>query len=424
MCDMNGQGIRIEKARWVAALLSVGGVALSYIALEQHVLYVNDFETGPSFCHLNEHFNCEAVNASEWSSFLGIPIASYGLFFYLSLLFAALIARSNGFLPLRAWSAITFALSLIASVLSIVLFAISELAIGALCLMCIGLYVVNFLLLVTAWRSLKPESPVTGLIEGGRELLNYLGKAVGVVRGGGLPVRLAAIVVLFIAVGSVLLPQVLFQRMLKAYEQSDDPVARWKQAPTVTFTNDLSGGAFGDYYQGDLSAPLQIVEFADYECPACKNMYQVLHNLLQQYQGSYLFTFKNYPLDRSCNKEMRRELHQYACIAALFSRCAGEQGKFWEAMELLFSRDAEKGELTLQSLTEQGSRELSLDEEGIIECMESRRYAPKIQRDIADGVAAGLRGTPSVWVNGRIVEEPTARNLKRIFDSILKRGEG
>jgi len=56
--------------------------------------------------------------------------------------------------------------------------------------------------------------------------------------------------------------------------------------------------------------------------------------------------------------------------------------------------------------------------------MESRRYAPKIQRDIADGVAAGLRGTPSVWVNGRIVEEPTARNLKRIFDSILKRGEG
>jgi protein-disulfide isomerase len=211
--------------------------------------------------------------------------------------------------------------------------------------------------------------------------------------------------------------------MQHQYEKSNDPVARWRQAPIVTFTNDLSGGPFGDYYQGVLSAPIQIVEFADYECPACRHMYHVLHDVLEKYQGSYLFIFKNYPLDRSCNKEMQRDLHQYACTAALFSRCAGEQGKFWESMDLLFSKDPEKRELSLLSLTERASQELSLDEEGIVECMESQRYAPKIKRDIADGVAADLKGTPSLWVNGRFVEEPSARNLEKIFQAVLEKAE-
>jgi protein-disulfide isomerase len=92
-------------------------------------------------------------------------------------------------------------------------------------------------------------------------------------------------------------------------------------------------------------------------------------------------------------------------------------------MDLLFSKDPEKRELSLLSLTERASQELSLDEEGIVECMESQRYAPKIKRDIADGVAADLKGTPSLWVNGRFVEEPSARNLEKIFQAVLEKAE-
>ena len=90
-------------------------------------------------------------------------------------------------------------------------------------------------------------------------------------------------------------------------------------------------------------------------------------------------------------------------------------------METLFSKDAEKGELTLQSLTEKGSDELSLDKEGIVECMQSQRYAKKIQTDIADGAAAGLMGTPSIWINGRYVAEPSARNIEKILKVVLER---
>ena len=412
---------RLKRSRLLAALLSVCGIALSYIALEQHVIYVNGFEAGPSFCHINEHFNCEAVNASEWSSLFGLPVASYGMFFYSALLLASALARSHGFLPLRAWGSLTLVLSALASFLSLVLFGISELFIGALCLICIGLYLVNFLLFASAWRALRPIPLRECLREGCSTLFSYIKVALGLARGDGLKVRGTAVVVAMIAGVSILLPEIIFERLLAKMENSVDAVTAWERSPLVSFSLDLSGGAFGDYYQGDLSAPLKIVEFADYECPACRGMYQILHDLLAKYPGRSLFVFKNYPLDKSCNPQMQRELHEYACTAALFSRCAGEQGKFWESMETLFSKDAEKGELTLQSLTEKGSEELSLDKEGIVECMQSQRYAKKIQKDIADGAAAGLMGTPSIWINGRYVAEPSARNIEKIFKVVLER---
>ena len=194
----------------------------------------------------------------------------------------------------------------------------------------------------------------------------------------------------------------------------------WKRSPVITFDLDIAGGVFGDYYLGSSSAPIQIVEFADYECPACRRMYRSMKQVLQGYEGKYLFVFKNYPLDKSCNPSMTREAHKYACTAAYFSRCAGEQGKFWESMEILFLRDADQGELSRDSLTSEGSKELSLDEDAVVECLRTERYRERILRDIHDGERANLQGTPSIWVNGKAVNNPTPEVLRAIFDSILK----
>lgn len=412
---------RIAKARWIAAPLSVAGLALSFVALEQHVAYVGGFETGPSFCNINAYFNCEAVNASEWSAVFGIPVASYGLFFYAALLIGTLFSRVNGFLPPRAWGSITLLLTAFASTLSVALFAVSEFFIGSLCLMCLGLYLVNFSLFAVTWRLGWPGALLQGLKAGIKESGSYLGIAFGLVRGPGWRVRGTAFLLAICAAVSVMLPALVFDRLLDRQQKAEDPVEAWERSPVIAFSNDVRGGAFADYYQGDLAAPIQIVEFADYECPACRYMYSALHDLLKRYEGKYLFVFRNYPLDKSCNPSMQRELHQFACTAALFSRCAGEQGKFWESMELLFSKDAEKGELSAQALTDVVSQELSLDKEGIVECMQSRRYLKKIQQDIEAGNAAGLMGTPSLWVNGKFVAQPSPANLEKIFSAILER---
>jgi protein-disulfide isomerase len=222
------------------------------------------------------------------------------------------------------------------------------------------------------------------------------------------------------AVISVALPEALYEYYAAQESAPKDPIKEWRDAKVARLELNLQGGAFGDYSLGDPQAPIQIVEFADYECPACKMMHALMHRLLEQYRGSYFFVFKNYPLDQACNPEMERPLHQFACSAAFFSRCAGEQGKFWEANTLLFLRDADKGELSEASLISEGSKELGVDGDAIRQCMSSGRYREVISRDIKAGAAAGLFGTPSVWVNGKLVSQPSQQTFEAIFNSILK----
>jgi protein-disulfide isomerase/uncharacterized membrane protein len=415
----------IQKARLITIVLSVVGLVLSYISLDQHVVYSNGFAAGPSFCHINAHLNCEAVNASEWSVFFGLPVASYGLFLYSILLIGSLVTSKAGrTLSLHTWSAITLLISCVASLFSIALFGISELLIGALCLMCLGTYLVNFLILGTVWRTVWRGRFAEGLRAGVREGMRLLGIVVGVAAApeGGRPwrVRVAAILVTLSGIASAILPDVLFQSYAAEEMVQGDPIEEWTQSPPVTFNLELGKGAFGDYAFGDPSAPIQIVEFADYECPACKMMHELMKELLERYQGKYHFVFKNYPLDKSCNPEMQHELHEYACVAAYYSRCAGEQGKFWEANTVLFLRDAEKGELKRESLLSDGSKELGIDERAAGECMDSGRYRDVILKDIKAGSDAGLQGTPSVWVNGKLVTQPGYETFTRIFDMILK----
>lgn len=416
---------KIQTARVATILLSLIGIGLSYVALQQHVVYVNGFETGPSFCHINAHFNCEAVNASEWSSLFGIPVASYGMFFYSILLLGTLCATTQGrIVSLKTWSGIVLLLSTVASLLSIGLFAISEIFIGSLCLMCIGLYLVNFMAVGVVWLCGWKGRFGQGLQYGFAEGLRLVGIVFGVTKAEAPTspwrIRVVTLLAVLAAIVSVILPEVLYQSYAAQELPEVDPVREWQKAPVTPFSLDLKGGAFGDYSLGDASAPIQIVEFADYECPACKMMHGAMKKLLEKYPGKYLFVFKNYPLDKSCNPEMERELHEFACTAAFFSRCAGEQGKFWEANSILFLRDAEKGELSRESLVNDGSKEIGLDDAAVLECMASGRYREKMLQDIKAGSAAGLQGTPSVWVNGKWVSQASPAVLETIFNSILQ----
>jgi protein-disulfide isomerase/uncharacterized membrane protein len=422
---MSAESTSIHRACLITIILSVVGLGLSYVSLDQHVVYSHGFAAGPSFCHINAHLNCEAVNTSEWSVFFGLPVASYGLFLYSVLLIGSLSTSSVGrILSLQTWSAIALLLSFVASLFSIALFGISELIIGALCLMCLGTYVINFLVLGVVWRTGWRRRFFAGLREGLLESLRLLGAVIGVVAPPegvrAWRLRVASLLVVLSGVVSVILPDVLFQSYAAEETVEGDPVEEWKMSPMTSFNLETGKGAFGDYSLGDPNAPIQIVEFADYECPACKMMHDLMKELLERYQGKYHFVFKNYPLDKTCNPEMEQELHEFACTAAFFSRCAGEQGKFWEANTILFLRDADKGELKPESLLTDGVKEIGIDEVAARECMQSGRYRERIVQDIKAGSTAGLQGTPSVWVNGRLVTQPGYESFTRIFNTILE----
>ena len=325
----------------------------------------------------------------------------------------------------KAYEVLLF-LSLLASLVSVFLLCISEFVIGALCLMCLGLYVTNFCLLgVVFWASARGAF-LSGLLGGLQNIVEFTFRAFS-----GSPKAIVGMLALALcAFASVLSPQIVLKvasemRGLKgaAPDEPVDWLSQWRASPAVAPRVSTDGGSFADYAKGDPSAPIQIVEFADMECPGCREMYSTLNTLLKDYEGQYYLVFRNYPLDHACNPDITQEFHLFACHAAYITRCAGEQGKFWEALDLMFTDQALTGDgdpaEVKRTLLNNSISSLRLDEQAMRECVESARYKAKIQSDVAEGTRLGLASTPSFYINGKLLPVPSRDGLRQVFEAIL-----
>jgi protein-disulfide isomerase len=156
--------------------------------------------------------------------------------------------------------------------------------------------------------------------------------------------------------------------------------------------------------RGNPWAPVIIVEFADFQCPFCKQAQPTLRNLLAKYKGRVSLAYRDYPL---------RDIHAQGQLAAEASRCAGEQGKFWEYHDLLF---ANPDKLKRDGLVEH-ARTLKLDEKQFDSCLSSGKYKAKVEEDLQGGIRAGVVGTPGFFINGTFLSgiQPEA-----VFDEMIQ----
>lgn len=139
---------------------------------------------------------------------------------------------------------------------------------------------------------------------------------------------------------------------------------------------------------GSETAPVQIVEFADYECPYCQKVNEDLAKLRQQFGNQISVIFKDFPLP----------MHPLAEKAAEGARCAGAQGKFWEFHDALF----ENKKLQTSHL-KQEARALNLDAARFDQCLESGEQTAAVKKDSEEGLRLGLQGTPSFFINGHFM---------------------
>jgi protein-disulfide isomerase len=139
--------------------------------------------------------------------------------------------------------------------------------------------------------------------------------------------------------------------------------------------------------RGNPKAPVMIVEFSDFQCPYCQAVEPTLRNVFAKHEGQVAIAFRDMPLT---------QIHPLAQGAAEAARCAGEQGKFWEYHDLLYSN---QNKLDKPGLLEQ-ARSLNLDEKQFDSCLSSEKYKAQIQQDFQDGMRAGVSGTPSFFING------------------------
>lgn len=142
--------------------------------------------------------------------------------------------------------------------------------------------------------------------------------------------------------------------------------------------------------RGDPHAAVIIVEFSDFQCPYCKQVQPTLKQILSEYPGKVSLAFRDLPL---------KQIHPQAQIAAQAGRCAGEQAKFWEFHDLLFSSDR----LDRDSLVEH-AKKIGLDTTRFDACLNSGKYDAQIARDAKDGQSAGVAGMPGFFINGRRLE--------------------
>jgi len=158
--------------------------------------------------------------------------------------------------------------------------------------------------------------------------------------------------------------------------------------------------------RGPAGAPVEIVEFSDFQCPFCLRAHPTVTQVLSTYGDRIRFVYRNYPLPN----------HPNAWPAAEAAACAGEQGKFWEYHDRLFDNQSKLGEADLK----QHAAALALDTAKFDACVDSHKYKSDVDADVAAGEEAGVSGTPAFFINGRQLDGAQPfETFKRVIDEEL-----
>lgn len=148
-----------------------------------------------------------------------------------------------------------------------------------------------------------------------------------------------------------------------------------------------------DHAIGPTDAAITLVEYGDFECPYCGRAYREVETLRERLGGKLRFVFRNFPIPES---------HPHAIRAAEAAEAADKQGKYWDMFDMLYTH---QGALDDEHLMDY-ARTLSLDTRAFRAELESDAALPEIRDDVDSGLASGVEGTPTFFINGEMYEGP------------------
>lgn len=182
--------------------------------------------------------------------------------------------------------------------------------------------------------------------------------------------------------------------------------SKTKTAKIMSLTFAANIDISGSPYLGNPSAPVTIVLFSDFQCPFCAKVGAVVEQVLEAYPQDVKVVFKHFPLAS----------HRFASLAALASVAAQNQGKFWQFHDALFAAQQELSQQKILGL----AGELGLDIKKFTADVGGQEAKDRLTKDVNDGKAAGLKGTPTLFVNGRQADKNTIDELKAMIEAELK----
>jgi protein-disulfide isomerase len=158
--------------------------------------------------------------------------------------------------------------------------------------------------------------------------------------------------------------------------------------------------------RGNKEASVYLVEFSDFQCPACKSFTPLVEDILKKYGEKIVFAYRHFPLPQ----------HPHATYAAQAFEAAHDQKKGWEMYKYLFTNQSRLSkEFILDSATV-----LGLDTETFSRSIDSQRIKDKVLRDMSDGKSFGVNSTPTFFLNGKRLDLFSQKDLLKAVDEALQ----
>ncbi len=333
---------------------------------------------GGGLCDINAFFNCDVATNSIASNIAGVPIAMLGILMGVFVLFGFLFNSE------KVEGTVHFLL-IINAVGCLLLFIYSLIGLGGLCPGCTLYYIASWVTLFAFFKTSSIRSPdILALVSYGAVFGIVFAITFNFVQGKQ---------------GNV---NKLAQSLITQYESlpnlGNPPMESEYKLATI------EGTSFKD-------APIRIVKFSDFECPACRMLSDILHKVAVQYKGKVAIDYFFYPLDHNCNPEMQRPMHQWACYAAYMAACAPE--KFPEIENTIFANQSNLSKDYIDGLAKQY---------GVTECMQKAETKAKVVSYVKQAKQFAVKSTPTFILNGVKIEGVLPMDqLKILIDHILKK---
>ena len=190
---------------------------------------------------------------------------------------------------------------------------------------------------------------------------------------------------------------------VRLYQKYNAKILLKEPAPSAQNISTENQPAFGK-----TDAPVTVVMFTDFQCPACSGAHPVLQRVLAEYKDKIRFVVRDFPLT---------QIHANAYRAALAANAANAQGKFFEYTEILYKNQDRLDEESLKKYAAEAglnTKQFELDLKG-------EKFAADVKKDLADGKSYGITGTPTIFVNGVKVRVLSAEAFRAAIEKALNK---
>ena len=380
----------IKRNGWFVVILGAIGLVICLYLYSFHIeLLMGEIKSGP-LCGADNGLGCHSVAAGPYSSMFGLPLSSWGAIFFSALVllgFGGLIFwRDCGRVFLR-WA---FFLAVFGLAFDLYLAYTMIFQIKTVCWLCVATYAINLIVILVlvkrVWREPKPRISLRAIFPGTKDAqgidLYYRNVIKGLLIGGILLATVAGVA------GSQFLSNSLTEddreylaEIKKNLAQQKAKVIEVKNRPVI----------------GSDDATVTVVEFSDFLCPFCAKASKYIKLAESSAHDTARFVFRHLPLDKSCNRSLRSNVHPGACLLAEGSVCASEQNKFWEYHDIAFET---KGSISRSVVMDNASK-IGLNLGEFKRCLDSGRGLKVVREDIEAAFNAGIKSTPTLLINGR-----------------------